>query len=657
MNTPNLPKINLVIALPCEARPWIDEYRLKLLSDHRFPIYQNKDQSISLIVSGVGRVKAAAATSYLFMLNHAGPYQTFLNLGIAGGRAEQGAVVLANKLPGVGYPFLSSSHQLKTGSLLTVDKPIDSLPDGVDFVDMEAAGFFEAATQLVTREQVQVVKVISDDNQDFSHIKPAFVTSLIRDAISQIKPVIDSLLDLSARERELLPDGALYETLLKRHHFTQYQKHELKSLVRRFQVLFPNRQLEESSSAEEALLLLKQCRQDGVDAGSSAFAEDDVKGGAEDDRKLIRHIDASLRDSDTSLRHNDLSFRHSREGGNPEVTKKQTSRNNRKLIYIEEEIQNHSRVTSILKRFESNAEIILCKHYKEIFNPKSQNFRIQKQNPAIILAKKAGRLALPTPEGFGIGGQQNFYFSHMLNCLYDCRYCFLQGMYPSAHHVIFVNYEDFMGEIAAISKQHENSYFFSGYDCDSLAYEPVTGFLNAFIPFFKAEKNAILELRTKSSNIRELLKHEAIDNCVVAYSFTPQEISNRVEHGVPSIDKRLQAMRRLAERGWKLGLRFDPLIYSQQFETQYQLLIQEIFQNISPNNLHSISVGPLRFPEKMYQKISGLYPKDVLFAQDFIKRNNQRSYSKECEEEMKAFVIKCLNQYVEKPKIFECHVL
>ncbi|GIS57497.1 MAG: hypothetical protein CM1200mP1_14350 [Candidatus Neomarinimicrobiota bacterium] len=38
------------------------------------------------------------------------------------------------------------------------------------------------------------------------------------------------------------------------------------------------------------------------------------------------------------------------------------------------------------------------------------------------------------------GGYKNFYYNTpMLNCLYNCSYCFLQGMYSSANIVVFVN--------------------------------------------------------------------------------------------------------------------------------------------------------------------------------------------------------------------------
>ena len=52
-------------------------------------------------------------------------------------------------------------------------------------------------------------------------------------------------------------------------------------------------------------------------------------------------------------------------------------------IYIEEEIAEHPRTLDIIKRF-PNATKIDCKRYGEIFNRKSQNFRLQKKKPALI---------------------------------------------------------------------------------------------------------------------------------------------------------------------------------------------------------------------------------------------------------------------------------
>lgn len=326
------------------------------------------------------------------------------------------------------------------------------------------------------------------------------------------------------------------------------------------------------------------------------------------------------------------------------------------VIYLETAIRSHPRVLAILERFSQRCQVIEVDHYREVFNPKSQNFRLQKQNPALILAQKPAKRVHPTPEGFGIGDVNNYYFSHLLNCPYDCRYCFLQGLYRSANFVLFVNYEDFMAEITATiqAQPEERLCFFSGYDADSLAYEPVTGFLESFMPFFAKHASALFELRTKSANINALLKHAPVNNVIAAFSFTPQEISQQVEHKVPSVKKRIEAMQRLAAAGWRIGLRFDPLIYASNFAEMYSALIQEIFAGLDVNVIHSVSVGPLRFPTKMYQKLVNLYPEDKLLAHPLQRRGNQVSYSAEDEKQMKQTVLFELEQHVPNTLIFEC---
>ena len=80
-------------------------------------------------------------------------------------------------------------------------------------------------------------------------------------------------------------------------------------------------------------------------------------------------------------------------------------------IYFEEQVADHPRTLNLFKRF-SQAVRIPCSHYKEVFNPSGQNFRLQKKKPALILAKNSGKLVHPVPATYGIGGEENYYFSH-----------------------------------------------------------------------------------------------------------------------------------------------------------------------------------------------------------------------------------------------------
>ena len=301
-----------------------------------------------------------------------------------------------------------------------------------------------------------------------------------------------------------------------------------------------------------------------------------------------------------------------------------------KTIYVEEAVAHHPRTQATLARF-SDAQRIPCKHYGEVFNRAAQNFRLQKRQPSLILAEKRGQHVLPTPAGYGIGSQTNFYFSHMLNCLYDCRYCFLQGMHRSAHMVIFINYEDFYEAIDEQIEQTstERPYFFSGYDCDSLALEGITDFTRDFLTFFAERPHATLELRTKSVRTYSLLDRDPLDNCVVAFSLTPSAIADVLEMGAPPVARRIEALGTLADRGWPIGLRFDPLLYHRDWREHYRDLFEAVFARLRTDRLHSVSLGQFRLPQTMYKRMQQLYPDEPLFAWGLAEKDGQISYRSE----------------------------
>lgn len=326
-------------------------------------------------------------------------------------------------------------------------------------------------------------------------------------------------------------------------------------------------------------------------------------------------------------------------------------------LYIEENVLQHSRVEDLLRRF-PKARQVVCRRYGEVFNPKAQNFRLQKRQPALILAEKHKNFILEAPSGYGIGARRNYYFSHMLNCLYDCRYCFLQGMYQSAHYVLFINYEDFQKEISQICADFkgEDIHFFSGYDCDSLALEPVTGFAEHFLPFFDRLPNAWLELRTKSTQIRSLLNRPPLHRCIVAFSLNPEDIAAKVEEKAPPLPRRLDAMAKLQEQGWLLGLRFDPLIYQSDYQEQYRQLFDQVFSMIAPDRLHSVSLGTFRLPESYFKKMHKLYPDSRLFSGPIDTQGNMVTYQRELEQEMIEFCSNQLLSHIPQDIFFPCRL-
>lgn len=326
-------------------------------------------------------------------------------------------------------------------------------------------------------------------------------------------------------------------------------------------------------------------------------------------------------------------------------------------VYVESDVADHPRTLEILSRHK-NASVIEISRYGEVFNKKAQHFRTQKHSPALILAGKHNRRVLPAPPGYGVGGKHNYYFSHMLNCLYDCRYCFLQGMYQSANHVVFVNFEDFAEDLQSAARSHgnESCWFFSGYDCDSLAYEPMTGFARYFVPLFSKMDNAFLELRTKSTQVRNLLQLEALNNVIVSYSLSPQAVIDRLEARTPSLEKRINAMLQLGEAGWPIGLRFDPLIYSADFESIYGPFLEECLKRIPAKYIHSVSLGSFRLTKGHYEKISRLYPEEPLFSVATDKQAGMVSYPAAWDNNMKSFASNIILATLPDEKFFPCEL-
>ena len=326
------------------------------------------------------------------------------------------------------------------------------------------------------------------------------------------------------------------------------------------------------------------------------------------------------------------------------------------VVYIEEAIRDHPRVERIRHRL-GQADIVWCDQYTEVFNPKAQNFRLQKHNPALILAKKSAGFVMPAPPAYSLGGDENFYFSHMLNCIYDCRYCFLQGMFRSAHYLLFVNYEDFADAIESTLTKYDQDrsvWFFSGYDCDSLAYEPVTRFAAYFLPFFAQHPNAYLELRTKSTQIRPLLEQPPLSNVVVAFSFTPQGVSAALEHKVPGVSTRLNAIKRVQTAGWTIGLRFDPLVYVDNFKQQYMELVTNIASSIDSKRIHSISLGSFRMPKDFFKTIVKLYPDEALYAGPMVANDEGlMTYAEDVKQEMLEFVSDLLLQWFPHTSLYD----
>ncbi|KNY29948.1 nucleoside phosphorylase [Pseudobacteroides cellulosolvens] len=163
--------IYIVTALMLEASPIIDHYKLKRdMSVHPYPVFANKD--ISLIVSGIGKVKSAIAITFLRSTYSSTANHIIINVGFCGARIRKyplGSLLLINKVTDLDtgkdyYPDVYAGYDLPKEPLACCSKPVthDNSSYEDNFFDMESAGIMEASYKFFNTHQVAILKIVSD---------------------------------------------------------------------------------------------------------------------------------------------------------------------------------------------------------------------------------------------------------------------------------------------------------------------------------------------------------------------------------------------------------------------------------------------------------------------------------------------------------------
>jgi len=292
-------------------------------------------------------------------------------------------------------------------------------------------------------------------------------------------------------------------------------------------------------------------------------------------------------------------------------------------VLVEKDLASHPQVEKILARFK-NVPMLWIDRYDEYWGKFKKPYLHKRTNLNLFLANKRGQLVKKTPDAYGIGRGEHYYFIHAYNCIYECQYCYLQGHFKTPDIVLFLNHDDILQEMESIT-QYERSevWFHAGEYSDSLALSHLSGELPVYFDFFKKHPNAYLELRSKSANIREILKLNPLPNVIVSFSLSPEEVAQSIDLNTPDVRTRLKAMVQLKNAGFKLAIHFDPIINRPMVLKDYEKLIHELKEN-GLLEIEYLSLGVVRFTESVYKDVEFNYPDSIIHADKMIKSFDQK---------------------------------
>lgn len=189
-------------------------------------------------------------------------------------------------------------------------------------------------------------------------------------------------------------------------------------------------------------------------------------------------------------------------------------------------------------------------------------------------------------------------------CPYCCSYCILQAYLETKDPIYFTNIEDMEKELAATSQTLKYLRIGTGELSDSLALDPQTNYSQKILAVFEKFPEILFEFKTKSTYIDNILNYpKKVKNIVMAWSLNPREVIEREELLTPDLFSRLKAIEKVQQRGYKIAIHFDPIVFFKGWEAAYLDLIKAISQIIDPSRIAWWSLGALRFPYNLREYI------------------------------------------------------
>lgn len=286
-----------------------------------------------------------------------------------------------------------------------------------------------------------------------------------------------------------------------------------------------------------------------------------------------------------------------------------------KRIIIEKRVQSAPLTEKILKAF-PHLPVEWRDQEPVQYPPES----ISESKKTLYLTRFKGELIRPCPgtRDYICCGYRILHIG--TNCPMDCSYCILQAYFNQPYTRLFVNIDEIFSQLNQFVQSHPGEIIRlgTGEFTDSLAFDPLTGFSGFLFKELSSYPKVVVELKTKTTAVRNLIQSPPLKNIIVSWSLNPPEIIRKEERGAASLTERLEAALACQRKGFHLGFHFDPIFYFPGWEEAYHQTIRLLFSKIRPDQIAWISLGCFRFIPHLKSIIQQRSPNSRYIYQEFI---------------------------------------
>ena len=213
------------------------------------------------------------------------------------------------------------------------------------------------------------------------------------------------------------------------------------------------------------------------------------------------------------------------------------------------------------------------------------------------------------------------------NCGYGCSYCSIQSFFDGKQ----ISFDEgFAAKLRDLKLDPNETYHIgTGQSSDSLMWGNSHGVLDALVDFAWTHPNVILELKTKSANVNHLLRVDAPKNILCTWSLNTPILIQYEEHGTATLDKRLNAARKVADAGFLVGFHFHPIVHYDQWQRDYKLVVEQLCSLFEPEEVALVSMGTLTYIKSVIREIRKRAIPTQILKMPMVDSDGKQSYPDE----------------------------
>ena len=323
-------------------------------------------------------------------------------------------------------------------------------------------------------------------------------------------------------------------------------------------------------------------------------------------------------------------------------------------IYFEKNIENYELGKELLEKYKNVPKIVIENHnnIEEMRKKSNKEFLKIKRNLIIGVRK-----TLKFVPNYKVSDYLVPYTSS--GCIASCMYCYLVCNYNKCAYLrLFVNREQMLDKIIKVANEGETELTFEiGSNSDLILENTITNNLVWTIENFKKAKRGKLTLPTKFSFVDNLLNLNHEGRVIIRMSVNPEYIINNVEFGTSRLKDRIDAINKLADADYEIGILIAPVIFVENWKDLYHNLIIELKEKLNEKAKRKIffeiifmtysyvhnAINSEAFPNAIK-----IYDKTLMTG----RGRGKYAYKKELREEGEEFFRTELNKYFKDNRIW-----